>query len=105
MNAVGRGTSSRCLMQVSRQTVIFTDCRPASPHACIRKSGMPRHSHAAGKRITFCCRIMLMALCVTCSFTPARATTFVAARTARVPHGPKAACIHGRIACAFGGQG
>ena len=43
-----------------------------------------------------------MALCVTCSFPPAWAATFVAARTARVPHGPKAACIHGRLACASG---
>ena len=54
--------------------------------------------------VTFCCRIMLTALCVTCSFPPAWAATFVAARTARVPHGPKAACIHGRLACASGRQ-
>ena len=42
--------------------------------------------------VTLCCRIMLTALCVTCSFAPAWAATFVAA---------KAACIHGRPACAF----
>ena len=42
-----------------------------------------------------------MALCVTCSFPPAWAATDVAAKTARVPHGRKAACIHGRLACAF----
>ena len=51
--------------------------------------------------LTLCCRIMLMALCVTCSFAPAWAATFVAAKAARVPHGRKAACIHGRPACAF----
>ena len=48
-----------------------------------------------------CCGTVLMALCVTCSFTPAWAATNVAAKAARVPHGRKAACIHGRLACAF----
>ena len=48
-----------------------------------------------------CCGTVLMALCVTCSFTPAWAATNVAAKAARVPHGRKAACIRGRLACAF----
>ena len=42
-----------------------------------------------------------MPLCGTCAFAPARAATCVAAKTARVPHGPKATCIHGWLACAF----
>ena len=62
---------------------------------------MLRHGSATGHRPTLCCRIVLMALCVTCSFAPAWAATFVAAKAARVPHGRKAACIHGRPACAF----
>ena len=40
-------------------------------------------------------RTMLITLCVPCCFTPAWAATCVAAKTARVPHGRKAACIHG----------
>ena len=51
--------------------------------------------------LTLCCRIMLTALCVTCSFPPAWAATDVAAKTARVPHGPETICIHGGIAGAF----
>ena len=31
-------------------------------------------------------------------FTPAQAAIFIAAKTARVPHGPKATCVHGRLA-------
>ena len=56
------------------------------------RTALLRHGSATGPRPTLCCRIVLMALCVTCSFAPAWAATFVAA---------KAACIHGRPACAF----
>ena len=65
------------------------------------RTALLRHGSATGPRPTLCCRIVLMALCVTCSFAPAWAATFVAAKAARVPHGRKAACIHGRPACAF----
>ena len=65
------------------------------------RTALLRHGSATGPRPTLCCRIVLMALCVTCSFAPAWAATFVAAKAARVPHGRKAACIHGRFACAF----
>ena len=51
--------------------------------------------------MALCSGTVLMALCVTCSFTPAWAATNVAAKAARVPHGRKAACIRGRLACAF----
>ena len=44
---------------------------------------------------------MLIPLCGTYGFAPAHAATYVAAKTARVPHGRKAACLRGRIACAF----
>ena len=56
------------------------------------RTALLRHGSATGPRPTLCCRIVLMALCVTCSFAPAWAATFVAA---------KATCIHGRPACAF----
>ena len=65
------------------------------------RTALLRHGSATGPRPTLCCRIVLMALCVTCSFAPAWAATFVAAKAARVPHGRKAACTHGRLACAF----
>ena len=48
-----------------------------------------------------CCRTVLIALRETCVFTTARAATSVAANAARVPHGRKAACIHGWLAYAF----
>ena len=34
-------------------------------------------------------------------FAPAQAAIFIAAKTARVPHGREATGIHGRLACAF----
>lgn len=44
---------------------------------------------------------MLMALRVMCGFAPVWAATNVAAKAARVQHGPKATDIHGQLACAF----
>ena len=76
----------------------FQACRQDSaPDTHIRR----RQEESTRQESSLCCRIMLMALCVTCSFAPAWAATFVAAKAARVPHGRKAACIHGRPACAF----
>ena len=48
-----------------------------------------------------CHRTMLTALRGAYRFTPAQAAIFIAAEAARVPHGPKASCIRGRLACAF----
>ena len=67
----------------------------------LRGRGYFQHGSTTERHHSLCCRIVLMALCVTCSFAPAWAATFVAAKAARVPHGRKAACIHGRPACAF----
>ena len=36
-----------------------------------------------------------------CIFTASWAATSVAAKSARVPHGRKATCVHGWLACAF----
>ena len=53
------------------------------------------------RKTGLCCRTVLMALRVMCAFATAWAATFVAAKAARVPHGRKATCIHGWLACAF----
>ena len=52
-----------------------------------------------------CSKTVLTALRGAYGLTPARAATFIAAKAARVPHGPKATCIYGRLARASGGQG
>ena len=45
-----------------------------------------------------CSKTVLTALRGAYGLTPARAATFIAAKAARVPHGPKATCIYGRLA-------
>ena len=47
------------------------------------------------------CHTVLAALRGAYGFAPAQAAISIAAKTARVPHGRKAACLRGRIACAF----
>ena len=86
---------------------------------CLRSSHSPTCRFLSkNKCCSLCCRRVLIALRETCIFTKARAATSVAAKSARVPHGPaavvrrrrslatadsrdKSACIHGWFACAF----
>ena len=49
------------------------------------------------ERVRLRYRNVLIALRGAYGFAPAQAATCVAAKTARVPHGPKATCIHGRL--------
>ena len=68
------------------------------PHAFFEIKNL---KHISFFTLSLCCRTVLIALRETCIFTTARAATSVAANAARVPHGRKAACIHGWLAYAF----